>query len=436
MGPLASLLPGLLAAAVSTAPSPAVRAWEGTEDDRHLRRGPARRQPALRPLRGRPLQLPVHHAAGPDRPQGAPGVAHAQPRERAPARLRAARPRRPPVARGGQGQRRADVLREPLAEVRPGGLPRGVGHLRHRVQLSRLPPLDDVVAGGLRARPRCRRQRVDRGRQHRPRLRHAVAGRAHPAAGALGAGAGHDPLQPQRHPPSLLLVDERRRRGLGRLAARLPHGVHGHPRLHPGGHVAHRLVGRRPLAARQPPEGRGVALQPRQPRAVHGRLSPAHARGRRALGGPGGAPGEEDLELGGGRRGAGLAACALRQRQRAGRDPGRPLPQPGDLRLPRAAGDDPLPRALDAGTRDRRPFPRHARRRAQRLPTAAGRAVRRGPGHATVAGRPPARARRGARGRRRSPRPDARADAGPIASRLSIPPRATRWRSRTRRSGC
>ena len=34
-------------------------------DDRHLRGGPARRQPALRPLRGRALQLPVHRCGWP-----------------------------------------------------------------------------------------------------------------------------------------------------------------------------------------------------------------------------------------------------------------------------------------------------------------------------------------------------------------------------------
>jgi tetratricopeptide (TPR) repeat protein len=40
MGPLASLLAGLLAAAVSTAPSPAVRAWEGTEEIVTYEEGP------------------------------------------------------------------------------------------------------------------------------------------------------------------------------------------------------------------------------------------------------------------------------------------------------------------------------------------------------------------------------------------------------------
>ena len=133
---------------------------------------------------------------------------------------------------------RVDVLREPLAEVRPGGVPRGLGDLRHRVQLPGLPQLGDLVARRLRDRDRRGRQRVDRGGQHRPRLRHAVAGGAAPAARARRARAGHDPLQPQRPAPSVLLVDERGGRGLGRLAAHLPDGVHREPRIHPGGHLA------------------------------------------------------------------------------------------------------------------------------------------------------------------------------------------------------
>ena len=59
---------------------------------------------------------------------------------------------------------------------------------------------------------------------------------------------------------------------------------------------------RRPEPPGQPSVGAGLPLQPREPRALHGRLPSADARRRRPLGGSRGAAGEEGMELGGRRR--------------------------------------------------------------------------------------------------------------------------------------
>ncbi len=67
---------------------------------------------------------------------------------------------------------------------------------------------------------------------------------------------------------------------------------------------------------------------------------------------------QEDLVLGERRRWPGLAPGALRRRERLRGGPGRPLPQPGDLRLPRARGVDPLPRVLAARSGHRGHHPR------------------------------------------------------------------------------
>ena len=118
------------------------------------------------------------------------------------------------------------------------------------------------------------RQRVRLGRQHRPPVRDAVAGRAHAAARPLAPRADDDALQPQRRAPPLLLVDD----GLGprrrRLAHPLPDGVLGLALLRRRRHLAGGLLGRRPQLPAQPRRGLRVALRPRQPRAVHGRLPP------------------------------------------------------------------------------------------------------------------------------------------------------------------
>ncbi len=63
-----------------------------------------------------------------------------------------------------------------------------------------------------------RRQRLGLRRQHRPRVRHAVDRRTAPRAGLDGARRARHALQPQRRAPSLLLVEQRRRAGLGRFA--------------------------------------------------------------------------------------------------------------------------------------------------------------------------------------------------------------------------
>ena len=94
-----------------------------------------------------------------------PDLAHARARERVPEARRAARPRRTHLQLRRQGDRRRDVLREPVDQVRRRRVPRGVGGARGRVQLPRLAQLDDGLAGGLRHRAPRGRQRVRLGRQ-------------------------------------------------------------------------------------------------------------------------------------------------------------------------------------------------------------------------------------------------------------------------------
>ena len=270
----------------------------------------------------------------------------------------------------------------------------------------------------------------------RPPVRDAVAGRADAPPGPLAPRADDDALQPQRRAPPLLLVDD----GLGprrrRLAHPLPDGVLGVPPLRRRRHLAGGLLRARPQLPPQPPRGLRVALRPRQPRAVHGRLPPHDRVGDGARGRSPRHAGQEDLVLGLGRRGEGLAPGALRRPERVPRGPGRPLPEPGDLRVPRAPAAPAVPRDLPAGAEDRRLVPRERRRRRPR-------AARRGQ---RTAGRPqrdagrPRRPRR--RPRRRGDRPRGRADPRALRRLRSTPtptsrrPGRTPSRSATGRAAC
>ena len=321
----------------------------GHIDSAHVRGGPAGRQPALRPLRAPALpHLPLHGPHEPDRPPFEPGLAHARARERVPQARRPPRPRGTDLQLRRQGDRRRDVLREPVDQVRRRGLPRGVGGAGRGVQLPGLAQLGHGLSGGLRDGPPRGRQRVRLGGQHRSSVRDAVASRAHPPAGPLAPRAGDDALQPQRRAPPLLLVDDGLGRRRRRLAHPLPHGVLGLPLLRRRRRLAGGLFGRRPQLPAQPPRGLRVPLRPRQPRAVHGRLPPHDRVGDGARGRSSRHARQEDLVLGMGRRGQGLAPRALRRPERLPRGPGRPLPQPGDLRVPRAPAAPAVPRDLPA----------------------------------------------------------------------------------------
>ena len=350
----------------------------------------------------------------------------------------------------GQGERGGDVLREPLDPQGEDRLPRGVGGLRHRVQLPGLAQLDVHVAGGLRDRREPRRQRLDLGGQRRPALRDAVAGRAEAPPGPLRARAERGPLQPQPGAPPLLLVEQRGGARPRRQPDPLPDALDGLPRLPRGGHLARGLREGRPVPRRQSPERPRLPLQPRQPRGLHGCLPPVVAGGGGALLLAGGRADEEDLVVRGRRRRDRLAPRAVRRQERLRGGAGRALPQPGDVRAPRAAGVDPLHGVLAARAGDRRHHAREPggsrRSRAEggeggldnpdvrrepvvfcggrrrpaegRRPRGAQRAAQRGPGpgrarnEARTARRPPLHAR--ARGRRRPRAP------GPHRGRLGL----------------
>ena len=131
---------------------------------------------------------------------------------------------------------------------------------------------------------------------------------------------------------------------------------------------------------RQPHVRARLRVQPRQPRALHGRLPPAHAaRASSHYSSPLDAPTKKILVLGQRRRRPRLAQGALRRRERLRRGAGGPLPQPGDLRLPGAAGVDPLHRVLDARARASAASRARTRRRVAARLAHGGRGRGRGP---------------------------------------------------------
>ena len=71
-----------------------------------------------------------------------------------------------------------------------------------------------------------------------------------------------------------------------------------------------------------------------------------------------GAAGEENLDVGRGSGGPGLAHGTIRQPQRVRRSAGRAVPQPGDVCVSRTRADHPIQRVLDAGSRNGRNFAR------------------------------------------------------------------------------
>ena len=233
--------------------------------------------------------------------------------------------------------------------------------------------------------------------------------------------ADDDALQPQRRAPPLLLVDDGLGPRRGRLAHPLPDGALGLPPLRRRRHLAGGLLGRRPQLPAEPPRGLRVPLRPRQPRALHGRLSPRDGVGDGARRPPPRHAGQEDLVLGLGRRGEGLAPGALRRPQRLPRGPGRSLPEPGDLRFSRAPPAPAVPGDVPAGPEDRRILARERRggraRAARRGWRVAG-GPERHPGGATAAGS------WSATGRRRS----ARSLCSSIPRAPSIEPTPISWR--------
>ena len=211
----------------------------------------------------------------------------------------------------------------------------------------------------------ARRQRLDRGRQRRPRLRHAVAGGAPPAARPRRARAGDDALQPQR-PARIASTGGRTRpsrsgttRGSSTRWTSPPRTAS--RRSTPGRSTRRASICR----ARQPRAGPGLPLRHGSREAFMGIYHPRTRAGVAHYADSAELPAKKVWSWGARRRRPRLAQGPLRQRQRGGRDPGRAVPQPGDVRLPRAAGDDPLPRVLAARARDRRLLARDARGRAE-----------------------------------------------------------------------
>ena len=327
----------------------------------HRRGGPARRQPALRPLRDTPLTT-TPTRCGRTSPAGSAPSAGARSTSRT--STCAARCCPTSAATSTAAWTRRTGRRCSTRTARSEGadrLPRRLGGLRHRVQLPGLAQLGLALAGGLRdCSAQRRRQRLDLGRQRGPRLRDAVAGRAAPAAGEHAPRAARGPLQPGATcatastggtTPGVRVWDDSRIEYPMRFTA-----SHGFREVDTWPVEPRR---RRPLRGGQPPLRPGLPVQPRQPRGLHGRLPPADAGGRRPL----------------------LLAARTRRPRRSGPGAATPTASTGARRSPTTraptsrcrpassatrrptaflepAGVDPLHRVLDAGAGDLR---HHAR---------------------------------------------------------------------------
>ena len=208
----------------------------------------------------------------------------------------------------------------------------------------------------------CRRQRIDLGRQQGSGLRLAVACRTAPPA--------------RRGPPSKQRVelynssDVRHRYYWWTNAAvqvwedsRLVYptelmATHGFTSDRA---VADRSPGARPQRHPQPDRRSGVALHLQDARRIRRRLPSAHQQRHGARRRSGGAAGPQGLVVGQRPRSGHVAHGVVGRRQRVRGAAGRPVPQSGDVRLPRAAGDGAVLRALVAGARSRRDHPRERR---------------------------------------------------------------------------
>src|ERR1017187_4392259 len=238
----------------------------------HLPGGAAESQSAFRPVRGGAIQLPVHIAREYYGPACGHRLARRVPGKRVPEVLRAAGYRRPPLHVYRQDQRAADVLRQPVDQEGADRLPRRVGGIRHRVQFPGVAQLGLDVSGGFRVGEERGRQRERVGEQHRPAVRDAVDGRATPGTGIGGIGRARDALQPERRSAQILLVEQRRSAGVGRLENLVSHALGGEPRFHGGGHVARQPGGSGRERDPQPDAGDGFGVRPRQQGTVHGHL--------------------------------------------------------------------------------------------------------------------------------------------------------------------
>ena len=192
-----------------------------------VRGRPPRRQPAVRRVRDAAVQLSLHAPPQPHRPARGDTLADAQPRERVPEGRRAAGPRRPSLQLRGQGHRGRHVLRERLHQEGADRLSRRLDGARASSSTSRCrttgpPP--------RRWTTRCEKgpdgsASIWVGNQDRVYgMQWRVALRPAPGPGAAAAGRG--PLQPQRHPAPLLLVEQRRRARVGRQPHRVSDALH------------------------------------------------------------------------------------------------------------------------------------------------------------------------------------------------------------------
>ena len=247
------------------------------------------------------------------------------------------------LQRRRQGDRAGDVLREPVDQVRPGRVPRRVGAfgVEFNFPVSHNWVTMSPVDFATRVEPG--RQRVDLGGHIDRVVRHAVAGRADrcgPGAALLEQRTTLYNRSDVRHrfywwTNAAVEVWDDSQHPLPAWTFTACHGfadvdtwpvnAAGVDLSGPGNHRY----------------GPCLAVRPRQPRAVHGRLPSARpAPGSCTTRRPSDLPAKKIWSWGMRRRRPRLAPGALRQQQRVRRDPGRALPQPGDVRVPRAAGDD------------------------------------------------------------------------------------------------
>ena len=174
-------------------------------------RAPSRRSEPAVPRDRQLHRLPVHDAGQPRHGAGGPHLEGVLSRERVPAGGLSSRDRRPHPVGPRQARERTDVLQQPGHPARPDRAPGRVDLGRHRVEPGSPGPHGDQLFAGERDRSPERGRLGDAGdRRDRAELPHRVGGAPHAPPGSGPARPGDHHLQPDRSPPSLLLLEQHR----------------------------------------------------------------------------------------------------------------------------------------------------------------------------------------------------------------------------------
>jgi len=178
-----------------------------------------------------------------------------------------------------QNQRKAHVLRESLHQKGEDWVSRGLGGIRHRVQLSGFSQLGVNVSRGFRVCAPRGRQRVYHRGQHRPSVWNAVVGRTDFARGFHRSRATRDTEQQKRCTPPFLLVEQRSSPGLGRFSDSVSDALCRGARLCGSAEVASRFQREGSQCHKKSDRRTGIPVRAWKPGRFHGRLESAYEHG-------------------------------------------------------------------------------------------------------------------------------------------------------------